>query len=141
MISWVKELEKENIEDIDVKIGACTLYIFAKIAKADGNISKQELNFIKKKFHIHHKDSQSIDKFMHSESLDKKRNYIDEAKEIPLYIKNKTELRSILDGLAGLIWSDGKEHKNETSYFHKIAKIFGFNLIEADEILEIYRNG
>ena len=82
MVSWVKELEKENIEDIDVKIGACTLYIFAKIAKADGNISKLELDFVKKKFHIHHKDFQNIDRFMHSESLDKKRNYIDEAKEI-----------------------------------------------------------
>ena len=136
MISWDDNINYTNASEA---LGFLCIILLAKVARADGRVTKDECDFIKKKLNSKGEKQKQNQQYIRKHSIDKKITYIDISKKIFEITKDENVLRRILEILAELIWADNKEHINETKLFHKVGKIFSFSDTESDNILEDFR--
>ena len=112
----------------------------AKLAKADGKVSKNEILTFKKIFEFSKEDEIAVADIFNSakNSVD---GYEVIAKQIYEVFKNeKALLIEILNALFSIAYADGYLHPKEKIMLHNISKFFYFSDQEFDSIYNIFYN-
>ena len=130
--------ESIAVKQINFTIGVIALS--AKMAKADGIVSSQELEAFKKGLIINHKELKNVEKVWNlaKQSVHGFESY---ARQLAKLFKPSS---SILENLIHLLFtiakSDGKITIEETKFLKKVSDIFGFDEKKFNLLKEIYIN-
>ena len=109
----------------------------AKMAKADGQVTQDEVRAFKKVFRVRKEDEKNIGKFF---DLAKKDVYDFEvyARQLAGLLRDEPVLlKEILWCLAEIAKADGVIHKKEREFLAQIANIFGVSAAEFEQITEV----
>mgnify|MGYP001820251656 CR=1 FL=1 len=97
----------------------------AKMAKADGQVTRDEVTAFREVFHIAAKDEAGAAKVFNLARQDVA-GYEDYARRISLLFKGQTDtLRDLLEGLFHIAMADGFYHPNEDAFLETVTEIFG----------------
>ena len=108
----------------------------AKMAKADGSVSAQEIQAFKEVFHVPEQDMQNVGKIFDQAKKDSK-GFEPYARQIAELFKNRRKaLEDLLDGLFHIAKADNILHQSEIEYLRQVSVIFGFNSNEFSIIKE-----
>jgi DnaJ like chaperone protein len=106
----------------------------AKMAKADGVVSRAEVDAFKQVFHIPKQEQENVGRVF------------DQARKSPLgfeayarqiagmFRRQHVVLEELLDGLFHIAKADGKVTPEELDYLRRVAEIFGFDATEFERI-------
>ena len=115
----------EPEEDVAFTIGVIALG--AKMAKADGVVTKDEVDAFKEVFVITPEDMSSVSKVFNLAKRDVA-GYEAYAGQLASLFKEKPEaLEDVLDGLFHIAKADNVVHETELEFLHSVAGIFGFS--------------
>lgn len=115
----------EPEEDVAFTIGVIALG--AKMAKADGVVTKDEVDAFKEVFVITPEDMSSVSKVFNLAKRDVA-GYEAYAGQLANLFKEKPEaLEDVLDGLFHIAKADNVVHETELAFLHSVAGIFGFS--------------
>ena len=119
------------------QIFAISLIILtAKLAKADGNVSKEELIAIKDKLKIPENEIDQVGKIFNKAKEDSL-GYEPYAKQISqIYRNNPAVLDEVINIMFYIAEADGKVSSSEIAMIGNIAKIFGLSEIQFEGIRE-----
>ena len=134
----VQSYKKFSNEQKEQIFATSVIALAAKIAKADGSISKSEILVFKKIFEFPKEDEKAI-----SEIFNSAKENIDDYKEIAkqvfeVFRYNKSLLSELLNSLFSIAYADGKLHPREQVMLLEISKIFNFSKDEFDSIANIH---
>lgn len=102
----------------------------AKMAKADGQVSRSEVAAFKQVFQVPQSETTNVARVFDLAKRDA-RGFEPYAKQIArMFRKDHPVLEELLDGLFHIARADGQIHDAELSYLAEVARIFGFT--EAD---------
>ena len=120
-----KESAGEPEEDVAFTIGVIALG--AKMAKADGVVTKDEIDAFKQVFVIAPEDLSSVSKVFNLAKRDVA-GYDAYARQLKSLFKDKPEaLEDVMDGLFHIAKADNVIADTEMEYLMSVAEIFGFN--------------
>lgn len=107
----------------------------AKMAKADGVVSRTEVETFKRVFRIPPEEMRAVGRI-----FDKARNdaigFEPYARQIArMFRDRRAVLEELLEGLFFIGEADGVLHQAEVAYLRKVAQIFGFSEVEFERIL------
>ena len=106
----------------------------AKMAKADGQVTRDEVTAFREVFHIAAKDEAGAAKVFNLARQDVA-GYEDYARRIASLFRGETEtLRDLLEGLFHIAMADGFYHPNEDAFLENVTKIFGLPKTEFDTL-------
>ncbi len=112
------------------------LILSAKLSKADGVVSKEELIAVKEKLRIPDSEIENVAKIFNKAKEDKL-GYEPYAEQISTLFKdNKNVLEEVINILFYIAESDGKVSESEYKMIESIAKIFGLSFEQFDSIKE-----
>ena len=124
--------EKEQI------FATSVIALEAKIAKADGNISKSEVLAFKKIFEFPKEDEKAISEIFNS-AKENIEDYKEIAKQVfDVFRNEKSLLLELLNSLFSIAYADGDLHYKEEIILLEISKIFSFSKDEFDSISNIH---
>ena len=110
----------------------------AKIAKADGNISKSEILAFKKIFEFPKEDEKAISEIFNS-AKENIEDYKEIAKQVfDVFTNEKSLLLELLNSLFSIAYADGDLHYKEEIILLEISKIFSFSKDQFDSISNIH---
>lgn len=99
----------------------------AKMAKADGVVTRAEINAFREIFHVPPEESANVARFFDLAKKDV-RGFEPYARQIAgLFPDNPEVLEKVLEGLLHIARADGRMHQDELAYLHKVAAIFGLD--------------
>lgn len=99
----------------------------AKMAKADGLVTRDEVTAFREVFHIAPEDEASAARVFNLARQDVA-GFEDYAKRIKhMYGENCQPLIDLMDGLFHIAMADGEYHPNEDAFLHRVAEIFDIN--------------
>ena len=102
----------------------------AKMAKADGQVSRSEVAAFKQVFQVPAEESQNVARVFDLAKRDA-RGFEPYAQQVArMFKKGHPVLEELLEGLFHIARADGKIHDAEIAYLAEVARIFGFT--EAD---------
>ena len=117
----ISQQQKQNIFAISVII------LSAKIAKADGQVTKDEIYAFKEKFKVPENEISEVGKIF-NEAVKSKDGYEQVAKQVgTLFSDNKIILEELLNNLFHIAESDGITSKEEIEILKSISKSFGLS--------------
>ena len=117
----ISQQQKQNIFAISVII------LSAKIAKADGQVTKDEIYAFKEKFKVPENEISEVGKIF-NEAVKSKDGYEQVAKQVgTLFADNKIILEELLNNLFHIAESDGITSKEEIEILKSISKSFGLS--------------
>lgn len=103
------------------------IVLSAKMAKADGHVTRDEIEAFKTIFHIPPEQSARVGKLFDQARKDAD-GFEPYARQIAtLFDKSPALLEEIIGGLFHIAKADGVIHPNELEYLKKVAHIFGFS--------------
>ena len=106
----------------------------AKMAKADGVVTQDEIEAFKRIYVIEQHDFESVARVFNLAKQDVA-GYGSYARQIAKLFKGKPKLlEDVLDGLFHIAKADGAVHERELAFLMDIASIFGFSDAEFDRI-------
>ena len=106
----------------------------AKMAKADGAVTRHEVNAFKQVFHIPQDEMKNVGRIFDLARRDSQ-GWEPYAKQIAKLLADRPAvLEDLLDGLFHIARADGALHDAEIEYLHGIAKVFGFSDRDFDRI-------
>jgi len=112
------------------------IILTAKLAKADGHVSKEELIAVKNKLKIPDNEIQQVSKIFNKAKEDSL-GYEPYAKQIrQIYNNNPAVLDEVINILFYIAEADGKVSHSEIVMIENIAKIFGMNKSQFEGIKE-----
>ena len=119
------------------QIFAISLIILtAKLAKVDGNVSKEELIAIKEKLKIPEREIDQVGKIFNKAKEDSL-GYEPYAKQIAqIYGRNSAVLDEVINILFYIAEADGKVTDSEINYIKNVSSIFGLNTNQFEGIRE-----
>ena len=124
--------DKDGRNQIAFTIGVIALS--AKMAKADGVVTRDEVDAFKQIFHVPPSEFQNVRRVFNLARQDVA-GYEGYAKQIAgMFRTNPGVLEDLLDGLFHIAMADGVIHPNEDDYLENVATIFGFSAGEYDRI-------
>lgn len=98
----------------------------AKMAKADGVVTDDEVHAFAQVFHVPEKDRPAVERVFNLAKQDVA-GFESYALQVAKLFKLKSSvLESVLDGLFHIAKADGVIHENELAYLESVAEIFGF---------------
>jgi DnaJ like chaperone protein len=110
----------------------------AKLSKADGVITKEEIITFKRIFDFPKEDEREISKLFNA-AKESKESYKDIANQIyKFFQKDKGLLFELLNSLFAIAYADNELHKNEKIMLEQIAKIFKFSTDEFEHINSLF---
>ena len=110
----------------------------AKLSKADGVITKDEIITFKRIFDFPKEDEREISKLFNV-AKESTENYKDIANQIyEFFQKDKSLLFELLNSLFAIAYADNELHKNEKIMLEQIAKIFRFSADEFEHINSLF---
>lgn len=106
----------------------------AKMAKADGQVTRDEVTAFREVFHIASKDEAGAAKVFNLARQDVA-GFEDYANRISAMFRGQTDtLRDLLEGLFHIAMADGFYHPNEDVFLEKVTAIFGLPKSEFDAL-------
>jgi DnaJ like chaperone protein len=98
----------------------------AKMAKADGVVTADEIAAFKRIFHVPRGELQNLAKVFNYAKRDVA-GYESYARQIARLFAGRPQiLEDVMDGLFHIATADGRFHQHELDYLERIAQIFGF---------------
>lgn len=99
----------------------------AKMAKADGVVTRAEINAFREIFHVPPEESANVARFFDLAKKDA-RGFEPYARQIAgLFPDNPEVLEKVLEGLLHIARADGRVGQEELAYLHRVAAIFGLD--------------
>jgi DnaJ like chaperone protein len=106
----------------------------AKMAKADGRVTHDEVAAFKEVFHVPADELKNVGRLFNQARKDAG-GFEPYASQIGrMFQDNPAVLEELLDGLFHIARADGKVHEEELAYLERVAAIFGFNAVDWDRI-------
>lgn len=106
----------------------------AKMAKADGKVTRDEITAFKQVFRIPPEETKNVGRLFNQARKDAG-GFEPYAKQLGrMFQHNPAVLEELLDGLFHIAHADGQVTPDEVSYLEQIAVIFGFNTAQWDRI-------
>ena len=99
----------------------------AKMAKADGVVTDEEVNAFREVFRVPEKDMAAVSRVFNLAKQDVAGFESYAAQVANLFPKKREVLENVLDGLFHIAKADGIIHENEIAYLQRVAEIFGFD--------------
>lgn len=110
----------------------------AKMAKADGQVTREEVDAFKQVFRVPPEEMRNVGRVFDMARRDTA-GFDAYARQIALLMQdNRPVLADLLEALFFIAKSDGEVHPNELNYIRAVAKIFGYRKAEVDEL--VYRH-
>jgi len=136
-ISSAKKNKFKNSFGHSQQVFAISLIILsAKLAKADGHVSKEELIAVKQKLKIPDNEINQVGKIFNKAKEDSM-GYEPYARQISqIYKGNRVVLDEVINIMFYIAEADGKVSDSELKMITNIAEIFGINRIEFEGIKE-----
>ncbi len=121
-------LEKlKNPPEKSTAFTIAVIAIGAKMAKADGLVTKDEIAAFRQIFHIPKRDECKAAKVFNLARQDVAGYEIYAAKIAKMFKTEKAVLEDLTEGLFYIAMADGHYHPNEDDYVHRVANIFGID--------------
>ncbi|MDE2383219.1 MAG: DnaJ family molecular chaperone [Alphaproteobacteria bacterium] len=98
----------------------------AKMAKADGVVTDEEVQAFSEVFHVPEHDRAAVTRVFNMAKQDVAGYETYAAQVAKLFGQKSHVLESVLDGLFHIAKADGVVHPGELAYLEKVAEIFGF---------------
>jgi DnaJ like chaperone protein len=119
--------EEEGPAENQVAFTVGVIALGAKMAKADGVVTKDEIGAFKEVFHIPQEEMQNVGRLFNQARRDAS-GFEPYARQIArLFRHNPAVLEELLDGLFHIARADRKITPDEVEYLAKVAEIFGFD--------------
>jgi DnaJ like chaperone protein len=116
---------RENDRQVAFTIGVIALG--AKMAKADGHVTRDEVEAFKEVFKVPPGEEKNVGKLFNLAKQDVA-GYESYARQLDrLFHDNRALLTDVMDGLFHIAVADGKLHPNEERFLSAVAKEFGFS--------------
>ncbi len=117
--------EEEGTKGVAFTIGVIVLG--AKMAKADGVVTKEEIGAFKEVFHVPQDEMKNVGRLFNQARRDA-HGFEPYARQIArMFRDNPAVLEELIDGLFHIARADGQVSPEEEDYLAQIARIFGFN--------------
>lgn len=108
-----------------VAFAIAVIALGAKMAKADGQVTRDEVTAFREVFHIAAKDEAGAAKVFNLARQDAA-GFEEYARRINTMFRGQTEtLRDLLEGLFHIAMADGFYHPNENAFLEEVNRIFG----------------
>ncbi len=106
----------------------------AKMAKADGRVTRDEIRAFKQVFHVPPEELPNVGRLFNQARKDA-HGFEPYARQIGrMFRDNPAVLEELLDGLFHIARADGRVSAEELAYLEQVAQIFGFNAVDWDRI-------
>ena len=117
----ISQQQKQNV------FALCIIVLSAKIAKADGQVTKEEIHTFKEKFNIQSEEMSEVSKIFNEakKSSFGFKNIADQVGN--LFSDNKVLLEQLLNNLFYIAEADGLTSSNEVEVLRSISQSFHFN--------------
>jgi DnaJ like chaperone protein len=102
----------------------------AKMAKADGMVTDEEVTAFKQVFKVPAKDMPAVERVFNLAKQDVVGFESYALQVAKLFILKSQVLENVLDGLFHIAKADGVIHEDEMTYLERVAEIFGFGSTE-----------
>lgn len=136
-VDKMRESAREAPDDDATRRVAFTIGVIvlgAKMAKADGVVTKDEIGAFKEVFHIPPEEMQNVGRLFNQARRDAD-GFEPYAKQIGrMFQHNPTVLEELIGGLFHIARADGKVTQEELAYIQRVAEIFGFDSANWDRI-------
>ncbi len=120
--------------DKQVAFTIAVIVLGAKMAKADGTVTRDEVDAFKQVFHIPPDEMQNVGKVFNQARLDAE-GFEPYAKQVArMFNGNPALLEELLEGLFHIARADGQVKDTELGFLEQVASIFGFGEAEWDRI-------
>jgi DnaJ like chaperone protein len=133
----IGEAEQDHRADDNTKKVAFTIAVIvlgAKMAKADGVVTKDEVHAFKQVFHVPPEEMKNVGRVFNQARKDS-RGFEPYAKQIArMFQHNPAVLEELLDGLFHIARADGNVSNAELAYLQQVAEIFGLDQPAWDRI-------
>lgn len=106
----------------------------AKMAKADGVVTDDEVQAFREVFHVPDKDMPAVERVFNLAKQDVVGFETYASQVAKLFVKKSKVLENVLDGLFHIAKADGVIHEDELTYLERVADIFGFGAPEFSRI-------
>ncbi len=116
------------------------IVIAAKLSKADGKVTNDEIQTFKKIFKFPKEDEKNIADLFNAAKTDTNGYQIYAAQLYDEFKSDKHLLIEILNSLFAIAYSDKKLHPNEEKIIYDISNIFNFSLKEFESIKNVHNN-
>lgn len=131
--------ELKSIETRRVAFATAMVILAAKLAKADGVVSKDEIRAFKDNFDIDDDEVGNV-AALFNEAKQDPRGFEPYALQIRALLgRDHALLEEMLDGLFAIASADGVIHEAEAQFLVKVAAIFGFNQRQFEFIAARYQ--
>ncbi|MGF1608794.1 MAG: TerB family tellurite resistance protein [Kiloniellales bacterium] len=116
---------QDGTKQIAFTIGVIVLG--AKLAKADGRVTRDEVSAFKQVFHIPPDEAKNVGRLF-DQARKAAHGFEPYARQVGrLFQDNPAVLEELVDGLFHIARADGKVTREEIEYLRRVAEIFGFN--------------
>jgi DnaJ like chaperone protein len=102
----------------------------AKMAKADGVVTEDEVRAFAQVFHVPEKDKPAVERVFNLAKQDVVGFESYALQVANLFTLKSQVLENVLDGLFHIAKADGVVHEDELTYLERVGEIFGFNSTE-----------
>jgi DnaJ like chaperone protein len=102
----------------------------AKMAKADGVVTKDEVQAFRQVFHVPEKDMAAVERVFNLAKQDVAGFETYAAQVARLFTPRSSTLEHVIDGLFHIAKADNAIHEDELTYLERVAEIFGFDSAE-----------
>jgi DnaJ like chaperone protein len=99
----------------------------AKMAKADGVVTDEEITAFRQVFQVPEKDMPAVERVFNLAKQDVAGFETYAIQVAKLFSKKSSVLENVLDGLFHIAKADGVIHENELGYLEQVATVFGFS--------------
>jgi DnaJ like chaperone protein len=106
----------------------------AKMARADGTVTVDEVIAFKQVFEVPAKDAAAVERIFNLAKQDVAGFDTYAAQVAKLFDKKALVLENVIDGLFHIAKSDGVVHQDELEYLRHVSEIFGFSGIDFQRI-------
>ncbi len=118
--------EAADLHEREVAFSMGVIALGAKMAKADGVVTKDEVSAFKEVFKVPDSEVKNVARLFNLAKKDV-RGYDSYAKQLARMFEDDREtLQAVLDGLFHIAKADEMLHPNEEEYLASVARIFGF---------------
>ena len=99
----------------------------AKMAKADGVVTDEEVQAFRQVFHVPEKDMGAVERVFNLAKQDVAGFESYATQVARLFTRRSTVLEHVVDGLFHIAKADGVIHPDELAFLQRVAEIFGFS--------------
>ena len=128
----------ENNDTLQVAFTTAIIVLSAKMAKADGKVTREEVDAFKQMFNIPAAEMENVGRLFNEAKQDAK-GFEPYAEQIAMmFAREPAVLEELMGGLFHIARADGVVHPEELKFLRKTALIFGFTETQFDRLKAIH---